>query len=40
MTRIRWELERTPGSARLNDPIAITLRDVAVVMTQLMSRLR
>ncbi len=40
LTRIRWELERTPESARLNDPIAITLRDAAVLMSQMLSRLR
>ncbi|WP_413325938.1 hypothetical protein [Synechococcus sp. MIT S9503] len=40
LTRIRWELERTPESARLNDPIAITLRDAAVMMSQMLSRLR
>ena len=40
LTRMRSELERTPEGANLNDPIAITLRDAAVVMTQLMSRLR
>ena len=40
LTRIRWELERTPESARLNDRIAITLRDAAVLMSQMLSRLR
>jgi hypothetical protein len=40
LTRIRWELERTPESARLNAPIAITLRDAAVLMSQMLSRLR
>ena len=40
LTRMRSELERTPEGASLNDPLVITLRDAAVVMTQLMSRLR
>ncbi len=40
LTRLRSELERTPEGANLNDPVVITLRDAAVVMTQLMSRLR
>ena len=40
LTRMRSELERTLEGANLNDPVVITLRDAAVVMTQLMSRLR
>ncbi len=40
LTRMRSELERTPEGANLNDSVVITLRDAAVVMTQLMSRLR
>ena len=37
---MRSELEHTPERANLNDPVVITLRDAAVVMTQLMSPLR
>jgi len=40
LTRIRWELERTPENARLNDPIVIMLRDAAVLMSQMLSRVR
>ena len=40
LTRIRWELERTSESARLNAPIVVTLRDAAVLMSQMLSRLR
>ena len=39
-TRMGVELERTPEGENLNDPVVITVRDAAVVMTQLMSRLR
>ena len=40
LARLRSELDRTPEGANLNGPIAITLRDAPVLMSQMLSRLR
>ena len=40
LTRMRTELERIPESSGLTDPVVITLQDAALLMNQVLSRLR
>lgn len=40
LSRIRGELERIPETAAMGDPVELRLQDVAIVMDQLMRRMR
>ena len=40
LVALRTELSRIPETAGLNDPVVIHLKDVAMLATQLLSRLR
>lgn len=40
LSRIRGEMERMPETSNLGDPVVLQLQDVAVLMRQMLSRLR